>query len=102
MVANFRAVAVLAAAGPRRAFIRRWNEPSQVSVRAKVGASVRNRIAARLTTRAVRLLSTLPPLILLPGHSPSHAQNALALGHRLMSTPISEIRISTLSRLNPT
>ena len=50
-----------------------------MAVRPNVGARVRSRIATRFTTRAVRLLSTLPPLILLPGHKPSHAQNALAL-----------------------
>src|SRR5258705_473606 len=67
-----------------------------------VVAKVRSRMAARLTTRAVRLLSSLPPLILLPGQSPSQAQKAFALGQQLMSTPISDIRISTLNTFNPT
>jgi len=41
-----------------------------------------------LTLRVLRL-STLPPLILVPGQSPSHEQNACALRQRLMSVPIS-------------
>src|SRR2546421_6941317 len=55
----------------------------------------------RLTTCPVRLLRTFPPLILLPGQSPNHEQNALALRHRLMSTPISEIRIRTANTFSP-
>jgi hypothetical protein len=65
-------------------------------------ARVRNKVAARLLTRAVRELSTLPPLILLAGESPSPEQKALTLRHLSMSTPISESRINTLNRLNPT
>ena len=77
MQASFRAVAVFAAAGPKRARIRRWNMPNQVSVRPTTGPRLRNSTEKRLTTGTVRLLRILPPLILLPGQSPSQEQKAL-------------------------
>jgi hypothetical protein len=54
-----------------------------------------------LTTCGVRLLSTLPPLILLPGQSPSHEEKALLSRHRLLSKPISERMIITPNALSP-
>ena len=75
--------------------------PSQASDRPTAGATVRSKMATRLTTCTVRLLRTFPPLILLPGQSPNHEQNALALRQRLMSTPSSEIRIRTANTFNP-
>src|SRR6266576_5885703 len=75
--------------------------PSQVSDRPTAVARVRSSSDTRLTTCGVRLLSTLPPLILLPGFSPSQEQNALALRQRLMFTPISEMMINTLNTFNP-
>src|SRR6266478_3022969 len=101
IVANLRAVAVLAPGGPRRPFIRRWNKPSHESERPIDGARLRNKIEARLFTPRVRLLSRLPPLILVPGHNPNHEQNALTLRQWLTSTPISEISIRTLRTLSP-
>jgi hypothetical protein len=38
-------------------------------------------VLARLLTLRVRRLNTFPPLILAPGHNPSHEQNAAALRH---------------------
>ena len=61
----------MAPAGPNRARIRRWKLPSHVSERPTAGATVRSRMATRVTTCGVRLLSTLPPLILFPGQSPN-------------------------------
>ena len=40
--------------------------------------------------------STLPPLILVPGHSPSHEQKCLTLAKRLRSGPISERIVITV------
>ena len=54
IVARLCAKAVLAAAGLSRGFISRWKTASQVWVRPSVGASVRNKSATGLTTRAVR------------------------------------------------
>ena len=72
-------------------------------------ASVRSRVEIRLMTNGVRLLSTRPPLILLPGANPSQEQNAFSLRHLLMSTPISEtmkqhthhIKPDDLSQIHP-
>jgi hypothetical protein len=36
-------------------------------------------------------LSRLPPEILVPGHSPNHAQKCFSVGHFFISVPISEI-----------
>jgi len=44
---------------------------------------------ARLAERLVPEDSTLPPLILVPGHSPSHEQKCLTVAKRLTSGPIS-------------
>src|SRR5439155_18641774 len=42
-----------------------------------------------------------PPLILLPGFTPSQEQNALVLRQRLLFTPISEMMINTPNTFNP-
>src|ERR1700745_3392675 len=103
MQANLRAVAVVALAGPRWAFFRLKNIPRHVLLlRPTAWAARRKAVATRLITLRVRLSSTLPPLILLPGQRPSQEQNALALRHLVMSTPISETMSSTLITLSPT
>src|SRR5260221_12965851 len=76
--------------------------PRQVLLRPTAWAAKRKVVATRLITLQVRRSSTLPPLILLPGHRPSQEQKALALRHLLISTPISETMSSTLRTLSPT
>jgi hypothetical protein len=44
----------------------------------------------RLAERLVLADSTLPPLILVPGHTPSQEQKCLTLAKRLGSGPISD------------
>ena len=44
---------------------------------------------------------TLPPLILVPGHSPSHEQKCLTLAKRLKSGPISDSTVSTEVTASP-
>ena len=55
-------------------------------------AARRNACEARLTTRLVFPLITLPPVILVPGHSPNQEVKCLTVGNRVISTPISETR----------
>src|SRR5213078_3338348 len=62
---------------------------------------MRRAVETRLTTLRVRLLRMRPPLILLLGLSPSHETKALALRHLLISTPVSEMIVSTVSRRRP-
>ena len=50
---------------------------------------MRNASATRLITRRVLLLSTLPPLMRLSGHSPSQEQKCFSLLKRLRSGPTS-------------
>src|SRR5215468_1986100 len=75
--------------------------PSGVLVRPTACAANRKVVATRLITLQVRVSSSLRPLILLRGERPSHEQNALALRHLLMSTPISETMSNTLKTLSP-
>src|SRR5580704_9982387 len=70
--------------------------PRAVLVRPTDCAANRKVVATRLITLQVRVSSTLRPLILLRGQRPSQAQQALALRHLLMSTPISETMSITL------
>ena len=51
--------------------------------------------------RVVLADSTLPPLIFVPGHNPSHEQKCLTLAKRLMSGPISERIFITAARPSP-
>jgi hypothetical protein len=46
--------------------------------------------AARLAQRSVLPLSSLPPVILMPGHRPSQEVKCMTEGKRDMSAPISE------------
>src|SRR5215469_10474719 len=75
--------------------------PNAVLVRPTDCAASRKVVATRLITLQVRVSSSLRPLILLRGERPSHEQNALALRHLLMSTPISETMSNTLKTLSP-
>ena len=55
----------------------------------------------RLAERRVRAESTLPPLILVPGHKLSQEQKCLTLSKRLKSGPISESTVSTEVTASP-
>ena len=66
-----------------------------------IDPAIRRAAETRFTTLRVRLLSTRPPLILLFGLRPSHEVKALALRHLLISTPVSETIVSTLSKRSP-
>src|SRR5487761_2008136 len=53
-------------------------------------AAIFSACLARLAQRLVPDESTLPPLILVAGHRPSHEQKCLTLAKRLKSVPISD------------
>src|ERR1700687_5684700 len=79
-----------------RAHSRRENAPSAELLRERlVGASL-SAWRTRLVEHGVRALRTLPPLIFVPGHSPSHEQKCLTLAKRLRSGPISERIVITV------
>ena len=88
------AVAVMAFGAPRCAFFRRRNAPNALSERCSALAARRKAFAARFALGLVRELITLPPVTRLFGLSPSQDAKCLALGHLLMSVPIS---LTTLS-----
>src|SRR4051794_17165101 len=59
-------------------------------------AARRKAWAARLTHRLVLPLITLPPVILVPGHKPSHDVKCLTVGNLDISCPISESTTSAV------
>src|SRR5947209_20447657 len=96
MRASLCAVAVIAAGAPSLARIRRKKSPSEDWLLSSAFAAMRNASAARLFTRRVFTLKTLPPLMSLCGHSPSQEANADALRNLEMSGPTSaRIRLTT-------
>lgn len=95
------AVAVIAFAGPTRAFILLRNDPSDVSLLLKVLAAIRNASATRFLEYLVFPPSRFPPEILVPGQSPSHEANLLAVGHLSSEVPISETILKIVVALIP-
>src|SRR5580765_8396887 len=75
--------------------------PSADLLLRRAAAARRRACAARLTTRLVLPLITLPPVILVPGHRPSHEVKCLTVGKRAMSTPISETTASAVVTSTP-
>src|SRR5215831_12849701 len=88
MRASLCAVAVIAAGAPSLARMRRKKSPSGDWLLNRAFAARRNASAARLFTCRVFTLKTLPPLMSLCGHSPSHEANADALRNSEISRPI--------------
>ena len=96
--ASLCAVAVMALGAPRWAFLRRRKPPRALSERCSALAARRSAAAARLAQALVLELMTLPPVMRLLGLSPSQDAKCLALGHFVISVPIS---LSTLSAVKP-
>lgn len=59
-------------------------------------AAKRSACAARFAQRLVLPLSTLPPVIMVPGHKPSLEAKCLSLANLLMSVPISDSTTSAV------
>jgi hypothetical protein len=64
-------------------------------------AAIFNAWRARLAERLVAADSTLPPLILVPGHRPNQEQKCLTLAKRLRSVPISDSSFITMLTPRP-
>src|SRR5262245_3341241 len=90
MRASLCAAAVIAAGAPNLARMRRKKSTSGDWLLNNAFAAMRNARAARLFTRRVFTLRTLPSLMSLCGHSPSHEANADALRNLEISRPISD------------
>ena len=88
-LASLCAVAVMALGAPSRAFFRRRKAPNALSERCSPWAASRRAAAARLALGLVFELMTRPPVMRWSGLSPSHDAKCLALGHLVMSVPIS-------------
>jgi len=56
-------------------------------------AAMQNATAGRFFTRRVFTLRTMPPLMVLVGHNPSHEANVAALRNFGISAPISHIMV---------
>jgi len=57
--------------------------------------------AARFAVGLLLLDNIRPPEILVPGHKPNHDAKCFALGHRVMSVPISAIKAKALPAAIP-
>ena len=99
--ASLWAVAVMAFAGPKRAFRRRKKAPRALRLSFKLWAAIRNTSAARLVTARVLFFRICPPLMRWSGHRPSQEPKCFSLGQRCMLSPISEISACTLSTSRP-
>ena len=71
-----------------REHILRKYAPNADSLLRGASAARRNARAARLAQRLVLPLSSLPPVILVPGHKPNQEVKCLMVGKRDMSTPV--------------
>ena len=100
-LASLCAVAVMALGAPICAFFRRRKAPRALSERCSPWAARRNAAAVRLALGLVFELMTLPPVIRLSGLSPNQDAKCLALGHFVMSVPISLITLSAVKPSMP-
>ena len=82
-------------------FLRRRKAPRALSERCSTLAARRNAAAARLALGLVLELITLPPVMRLLGLSPSQDAKCLALGHLVMSVPISLITFRAVYASTP-
>ena len=87
--------------GAKAGFRRRSLAPRALLLCSRVCAARRRASAARLTTSRVPRVRTRPPLIRLSGHQPSQEAQCVALFHRLMSRPISAMRVWAVSPSMP-
>ena len=83
---------------PSWAFFRRRKAPRALPERCSALAASRSAAAARLALALVFELITLPPVMRLWGLSPSQDAKCLALGHVVMSVPVS---LTTFNAVNP-
>src|SRR5664279_1801696 len=101
MRASLWAAAVMAFGLSIRAHMRLKYAPSADWLVRNAAAAIRKAWAARLATRLVLPLMTLPPVIFVPGHKPSQLAKCPHEGKRDMSAPISEITARAVVTLMP-
>ena len=95
-------MAVIALGAPRWDFFRRRKAPRALLERCSALAARRKRLAAaRLPLALVFELMTLPPVMRLLGLSPSQDAKCLALGHFVISVPISLMTFSAVKPSTP-
>src|ERR1019366_3242545 len=70
--------------------------PRYVLLRHKLVAAMRKAVAARFSTWRVPRGYTLPPVILLFGHSPSQEAKCASVGHLLISRPTSATMVCAI------
>src|SRR5882762_10432412 len=94
-------MALIAMGDPSLVLNRRNCAPRYVLLRHKLVAAIRKAVAARFSTWRVPRWYTLPPVILLFGHSPSQEAKCAFVGHLLLSRPTSARTLCAIITLRP-
>src|SRR6202521_89320 len=92
-------MAVIALGAPKLARSRLNFAPRYVLLRHKLVAAMRKAVAARFSTWRLPRWYTLPPVILLSGHSPSQEAKCASVGHLLISRTTSATRVCAIITL---
>src|ERR1700685_4061064 len=94
-------MAVIALGAPKLERSRLNFAPRYVLLRHKLVAAIRKAVAAGFSTWRLPRWYTLPPVILLSGHSPSHEAKCASVGHLFMSRPTSATMVWAIITLTP-